>query len=458
MKLINIIFYSVLFLSFGNVALSAQSGDSKLFSNEQFLSDIFEKLYHLENSDSGKVNIVHVGDSHIQAGFFTDAIRRPLQQVFGNGGYGFTFPYNLVRTNGPRDIKYVTNVAWESQSNVRPYSGADVGLSGIALYTSSNNYVVQLTAENDYRFNKVKVIYPSEKPQVRLSTSVEPLKVTSTVSSNVKYHRIKSGESLSVIARRYGVTVSQLKSANNMRSDRITAGKSLKIPSKTVAQVAPVILDKNVKCVELQNRPYYSYYVSDTPLDRISIIPVQDKLSRYTLNGVVLENDRKGVIYHSIGVNGATLRDYDKYPLFFKQLSALEPDLVIISFGTNESFGRWTAAEYMDELQRFIANVLSQNQNVSVLVITPPPSLLRRRRDNPYVITYPPALNSQESYPVWDMFTRMGGIKGIQSGPYSKLIARDKVHYTQQGYEQQGFMFVADFLDAYNNYKTHKLK
>jgi len=439
------------------MSLTAQS-DKKLFVNERLLSDIFDKLYNLETSRSGKINIVHIGDSHVQAGFFTDAIRRPLQEVFGNGGYGFTFPYNLIRTNGPRDIKYVTNVAWESQTNVRPWSDIEVGLSGIALYTSSGNYVVQLTAENEYRFNKVKIVYPTEKPQIRLSTTVEPLKVTSTVSSNVKNHRIKSGESLSVIARRYGVTVSQLKTANNMRSDRITAGKSLKIPSKTVAQVAPVILDKNVNCVESESRPYYSYYISDTLLDRISIIPVQDKLSRYTLNGIVLENDRCGVVYHSIGVNGATFKDYNKYPLFFKQLSVLEPDLVVISLGTNESFGRMSAGEYMDELQRFIANVLSQNQNVSILVMTPPPSMLRRKRDNPYVSTYPPALTSQDGFPVWDMFSRMGGIRGIQSGPYSGLIARDKVHYTQQGYEQQGFMFVEDFLDAYNNYKTHKGK
>jgi LysM repeat protein/lysophospholipase L1-like esterase len=456
MKLIKkVVICSVIFLLSGHIIVGAQNNNDKLFANEQLLSDIFEKLYNLEQSGSGKVNIVHVGDSHVQAGFFTDAIRRPLQEVFGNGGYGFVFPYSLVRTNGPRNVKYVTNVAWESQTNVRPWSNIEVGLSGIALYTSTNNYVLQLTAEDS--FNKVKVIYPSEKPQVRLSTKVEPLKVSSTVSTNVKYHRIKSGETLSVIARKYGVTVAQLKKANNMRSDRINAGKSLKIPSKTVAQVAPVILDKNVECVELQHMPYCSYYTSGTPLDRISILPVEDKISRYTLNGIVLENDKKGVIYHSIGVNGATLGDYNKYPLFFKQLTALEPDLVIISLGTNESFARMSAREYMDEMQRFIANVLSQNQSVSILVVTPPPSILRRRRDNPYLTEFIPALNSQNGFPVWDMYTRMGGIKGIQSGPFAQLVARDKVHYTQQGYEQQGFMFASDFIDAYNNYKTtHK--
>ena len=456
MKLINKIILSfVVLLLLQHISLTAQNSD-KLFMNQQLLADIFDKLYNLENSDSGKVNIVHVGDSHIQAGFFTDAIRRPLQEVFGNGGYGFVFPYSLVRTNGPRNVKYVTNVAWENQTNVRPWTNLDVGLSGIALYTSSDNYVLQLTAEDS--FNKIKVIYPTEKPQVRLSTTVEPLKVSSTVSTNVKYHRIKSGETLSGISRKYGVTITQLKKANNMRSDRINAGKSLKIPSKTVAQVAPVILDKNIECVALKSVPYCSYYTSNTPLNRISILPANEKISRYTLNGIALENDSKGVIYHSIGVNGAALKDYNKYPLFFKQLSVLEPDLVVISLGTNESFARMSPSEYMDEMQHFIANVLSQNQNVSILVITPPPSILRRKRDNPYLSEFIPALMSQDGFPVWNMFDRMGGIRGIQTGPYAQLVARDKVHYTQQGYEQQGFMFVSDFIDAYNNYKANKRK
>lgn len=45
-------------------------------------------------------------------------------------------------------------------------------------------------------------------------------------------HQIKSGESLSAISRKYGVTVEELKKANNMKGDNIRAGDNLKIPSK----------------------------------------------------------------------------------------------------------------------------------------------------------------------------------------------------------------------------------
>lgn len=45
-------------------------------------------------------------------------------------------------------------------------------------------------------------------------------------------HSIKSGENLSVIANKYGVSVDEIKKANGMKSDDIRAGKSLKIPTK----------------------------------------------------------------------------------------------------------------------------------------------------------------------------------------------------------------------------------
>lgn len=47
--------------------------------------------------------------------------------------------------------------------------------------------------------------------------------------SSLVYHRIKQGENLSIIAKRYGVTVSKLKAWNGLRNTKITAGKRLKI-------------------------------------------------------------------------------------------------------------------------------------------------------------------------------------------------------------------------------------
>ena len=48
-------------------------------------------------------------------------------------------------------------------------------------------------------------------------------------NSGFVIHKIRSGESLSTIARRYRVTIAELKRWNGLRSNNIVAGKTLKI-------------------------------------------------------------------------------------------------------------------------------------------------------------------------------------------------------------------------------------
>jgi len=442
-----------------------RSDGNNIFANQILLSSVFQKLYNLETNKQGKINIVHIGDSHIQADFFTNTIREALQLKFGNGGWGFTFPYSLVRTNGPRYVKYTCNATWQSQLNVSPIADVGVGLSGIALYTSAEDFVLQLSTDDGCGFSTVKIIYPTEEAQYQMSVTAEPLTVTATgsvtSSTGFRYHRVKSGESLSVISRRYGVSVAQIKKANGMRSDMIHPNKNLKIPVKGGGvKVQPKVVKSNVlkdsiDYVNLISKPYYSSYTSDTLLSRITILPAQ-KQAMYNLNGFVIENDKPGVIYHSIGVNGAKITDYNKYPLFYKQLPILNPDLIILSFGTNESFGKISDADYVMQLNEFVRNIKILNPNAVVLVMTPPPSMFRRRRVNTYISDYSIALMGLQDMPVWDLYTRMGGASGIgPKGAYASKMARDKVHYTTSGYQAQGELFASDFIDAYNNFKKH---
>lgn len=60
---------------------------------------------------------------------------------------------------------------------------------------------------------------------VAVSNKIMPTVGNGTLS----YHTIRSGETLSTIAKRYGVKVSQLKDWNGLSSNRIRAGKKLKI-------------------------------------------------------------------------------------------------------------------------------------------------------------------------------------------------------------------------------------
>ena len=61
---------------------------------------------------------------------------------------------------------------------------------------------------------------------------VEPTDYSSASGSNeleVKYHKVRRGENLGNIARRYGVSVNKLKKMNHLKSSRIRVGQRLKI-------------------------------------------------------------------------------------------------------------------------------------------------------------------------------------------------------------------------------------
>ncbi|MBO7554291.1 MAG: LysM peptidoglycan-binding domain-containing protein, partial [Bacteroidaceae bacterium] len=54
-------------------------------------------------------------------------------------------------------------------------------------------------------------------------------RTTAASGSTPTYHKIRSGETLSTIAARYGTTVAKLRSLNGISGSRITAGKNLRV-------------------------------------------------------------------------------------------------------------------------------------------------------------------------------------------------------------------------------------
>ena len=110
--------------------------------NADAIKKFYQKLQQLEAQKNCKLRIVHIGDSHIQADLFTGKMRSLLQQKYGNGGLGFTFPYNLAKTNGNHYIKYNATSSFESYRNIYPDSTKPVGLSGIALFTTSKDFAI----------------------------------------------------------------------------------------------------------------------------------------------------------------------------------------------------------------------------------------------------------------------------------------------------------------------------
>ena len=93
-------------------------------------------------------------------------------------------------------------------------------LDKIALFTSNEERIYAYASYEDSL---------REKP---FSSMLASNSITeSSNSSNIKYHKVRRGESLSKISNRYGITMSELKKWNHLRSNKAPLGRSLKIYS-----------------------------------------------------------------------------------------------------------------------------------------------------------------------------------------------------------------------------------
>jgi hypothetical protein len=103
------------------------------------LTGFFEKLEKLVSTGEGRINVVQIGGSHIQAGTFSGQIRSRLQQMNGemNAGWGFMFPYRIARTNSPFGYYIRYSGDWQSCRNVETRKSCTLGVGGISATTSS---------------------------------------------------------------------------------------------------------------------------------------------------------------------------------------------------------------------------------------------------------------------------------------------------------------------------------
>lgn len=68
-------------------------------------------------------------------------------------------------------------------------------------------------------------------------------RATATLSGNNVYYTVKTGDTLTRIAAMYGVTTSAIKSANGLTSDVVRLGKTLLIPNPTARPIEYTVLE-----------------------------------------------------------------------------------------------------------------------------------------------------------------------------------------------------------------------
>jgi lysophospholipase L1-like esterase len=194
----------------------------------------------------------------------------------------------------------------------------------------------------------------------------------------------------------------------------------------------------------------------DEPQDSLEFRPILTNNNLPELQGIILENEQPGILYHALGINGSTVSQYLRSSGFEGQLAELGINLAIISFGTNDAYK--SASDFctscvINDYRQLIGRIRSKNPKVAILLTTPPDHFYLQRYDNPNIAKLRDAmlvLAKEENIAVWDLFRVMGGKNTILDWRKQQLARGDLIHFTQEGYKLQGELLYEALMSHLN--------
>jgi lysophospholipase L1-like esterase len=196
-------------------------------------------------------------------------------------------------------------------------------------------------------------------------------------------------------------------------------------------------------------------------LHELGIRPKGDGTVR--LFGVVLEREVPGVVYDTLGANGATIRRLAHFDRagWIESLKMRRPDLVILNYGTNESGDDWlTFAGYVKDYREVIDRLREALPGSAILLMAPMDRGVRgegggigTERSIPRLVAAQRFIAREERVAFFDTYAAMGG-SGTMAEWYARtprLVAGDFTHPTRQGAAVVGDLLVDALLKGYAN-------
>lgn len=368
---------------------------NEIHDSTRTLYSLYRRMAELKMQKDTIVSIVHIGDSHIQAGFLSGRMMRLLQSDFGNAGRGLIVPLRLAKTNEPLDYKITSSVAWNGNRLIQRNASNTSGVGGVVIETASDkvDFTISLsgTKAQEYAFDQITIFSDPNAPI---------LYPDSTSAKNF-------------------VVEKKSPYAYKLKLNTLTDSLSLKAEAMT-------------------NEVNTKFY------------------------GFLLKNGSPGVLYHSIGINGAHYLDYQK-GMVFEQTKALNPDLIILSLGTNEAFAKnLNYSEFKRQVEVTVAKLKSENQQAKLLITIPPQCYVKRRVNNKLV--YEPNQKiktvrkvlvdfaNEQGIAWWDLYEVTGGNGSAKQWYSNKLMSKDRIHFTEEGYKLQADILYNALQKSYNQY------
>jgi lysophospholipase L1-like esterase len=350
-------------------------------------SEAIENLFYYTKIMDLPLDVVQIGDSHIQPGVMAAPLGKMLKNTFGNGGYGMAYPYQLANTNGHSAYKTSSNATWKPSKVTAKNPNQPIGISGYSLFQKT------LDAYIDYSFDTLQTL-PIHYVTIFHSSNLD---------SNYHY----------AVESKTGIK-------SEFLSNESTPFKSVFYFEKSVSKF------------------------------RITHIRKYAQQTSSVLQGVYVRSKNTGAVVSSIGVNGATFSQYNHAEDFRKHIESLAPDIVILSLGTNEAFqGTYFSDSTFREEVRGIIQLLSGLEKPPIIVLTTPPGVsISEKVGKKFVFNPNPLVprirkvqielcNTYNLY-VYDLFNCMGGAGSMRVWSKLGLTDAKHIHLSMQGYTLAG--------------------
>ncbi len=348
----------------------------------------FDTLYiyidSLLRTERGKLNVLHIGGSHVQGGMFTRRMRLNLDSLGGlrPSGRGMLFPYRAIKTNAPADYLLTSGGQWKGVRNVQRDSITALGLSGACAITSDTSAWLGLSVNSmtPWSMNRLRILGQGSSPDVRPT----------------------------VICR--GDTLQPLPADG-------LPGLCFHLPPETDSLT-------------------------------IRFLGVKADSLFYQLRGLWPESGMDGLTYIASGINGASVPSWLRCGLLEEELTLASPHLVIFGIGINDANVPPTSFDperFKANYRELINRIRRVSPSCCFLFITNNDCWLSvkgyRRRPNTNTQRVRQAmieLAAEWGGAVFDCYGLMGGQASSNSWVRAGLQRRDHIHFSRQGYELWG--------------------
>jgi lysophospholipase L1-like esterase len=391
----------------GGADVDAAGGDEAAFVHVVPLEGgPMERFYAaLARADRGgeePARVVHYGDSHTAADLLTGALRRALQDRFGDGGRGFVALGRPWKSYRPKDVEIAASGGndWRAE---RILVAADPA-----------------TLDGRYGLGGVCTIGSRRGAFARVATARGGDFGTEAASFDIHYLVRRGGGSFDVLVdgRRVGTVATN---GGGPRSGFF----------RTEAGLGPHALEVRLR--------------GD---------------GEVRLFGVAIEGGGPGIVYDSLGVNGAFFYTPLRWDgaLLAEGIERRDPDLIVAMYGSNEVDSRTITEEsYREDVRRVMARFRAGAPDASCLLLGPPDRRGRDARTGAeqlgWIIEAQRDVAEELGCGFIDLQALMGGAGARDAWQRHGLAQPDGVHLTARGYRVVGERLAEQIIAAYEEYR-----